>query len=97
MAKPSTDDLHSLSTLFLPQYLSSKNDNTVITFNNNAVNFQKLFGTASDKFKSKFDPGAHNQFKVHITYWYWMPKSKLNNTFPPDVNTKHLQLNDSSL
>jgi len=37
------------------------------------------------------------QSKVYITHCYWMAKSRLNNTFPPDVNREYLHLNDSNL
>ena len=89
--------IYTVYPLCFFQYIGSSNRNTSIMFSNNAVNLQeKLYNTASDTLQSKFDYGAYNQFKVHITHCYWMPGSRLNNTFPPDVNKKHVQLNDSN-
>ena len=76
------------------QYVGSDNHKTSIMFNNNAVNFQRGYESVSDKFTSKLTFGM---YKMYITQCYWMPKSRLNNTFPPDVNKEHLQLNDTHL
>ena len=90
-----------ISTVYPPcffQYFASNSHKTSIMFNNNTVNLQRAYGNLVHKVNSIRDfRGSYSQSKVYVTHCYWMPKSRLNNTFPPDVNREHLQFNVTHL
>ena len=89
-----------ISTVYPPcffQYFGSNSHKTSIMFNNNTVNLRRAFDNLSYKAVSILGFRGYSQSKVYITHCYWMAKSRLNNTFPPDVNREYLHLNDSNL